>query len=165
MSRPPSLRFSVNHRRWLAGVFGLLWGSGVLWLVFHYFLRTEGEFGPVPNPFEKWWLSLHGLAAFAALVAIGTVLPVHVRRGWDLNKNRATGLGMNGALAWLAVTGYALYYFADPDTRPWLPWLHWVAGLGMPALIALHIRRGRARRRPHARASEHGSPAHRSHVA
>lgn len=164
MSRSLTIRFSLGHRRWLAGVFGLLWGSGLVWLAFHYFLRTEGELGPMPNPLEKWWLSLHGLAAFAALVAIGTALPVHARRGWELNRNRGTGVGMNSALAWLAATGYALYYFADPDTRPWLPWLHWVVGLGMPALIVLHIRRGRARRRPHPRATEHGHVSHRPHA-
>lgn len=153
MSRVPTIRLSPRHRRWLAGIFGLLWGSGALWLVFHYFLGAEGDYGPVPSPLEKWWLGLHGLAAFAALAAAGSVLPVHARRAWELNKNRATGLGMQAALAWLALTGYALYYFADPDTRPWLPWLHWAAGLGLPALVALHIGRGRARRKTRARAA------------
>ncbi len=144
MSKPPPIRLGARHRRWLAGVFGLLWASGVLWLGFHYFLRTEGDFGPRPHVLEIWWLRLHGLAAFAALVAIGTVLPVHVRRAWELKKNRGSGLTMKGALAWLALTGYALYYFADPEVRPWLPWLHWVAGLGLPVFFMLHIARGQA---------------------
>lgn len=137
----------------------MLWSTGVLWLVFHYFLQSGGEFGPTPHALEKWWLSLHGLAAFAGLFAAGTVLPVHALRAWQLNKNRTTGVGMKGALAWLAVTGYALYYFADPEARPWLPWLHWVAGLGLPALITLHIGHGRRRRRVHRQAPIHTSVA------
>lgn len=145
MSRPQPIRFSRTHRHWLTGIFIALWLSGVLWLVFHYFLAAEGEFGPVPNVLEKWWLRLHGFAAFATLVAIGSVLPVHARLAWQLNKNRSTGLGMKGALAWLALTGYALYYFADAEARPWLPWLHWAAGLAVPALVVLHIRSGRGR--------------------
>lgn len=151
MPKSPPIRLSAQHRRWLAGIFGLLWVSGAAWLLFHYFLRTEGEFGPRPHVLEGWWLRLHALAAFATLVAIGTVLPVHVKRAWELKKNRGSGLAMKSALAWLALTGYALYYFADPETRPWLPWLHWVAGLAVPALFVLHIefgRRATARRRP-----------------
>lgn len=151
MPKPPPIRLSARHRRWLAGVFGLLWIPGALWLLFHYFLRPEGEFGPRPHVLEAWWLRLHALAAFAALVAIGTVLPAHARRAWVLNKNRGSGLAVKSALAWLALTGYALYYFADPEARPWLPWLHWVAGLAMPALFVWHIRLGRratARRPP-----------------
>lgn len=143
MSKPPSIRLSVPHRRWLAAVFGALWVSGALWLWFHFFLRTEGAFGPAPHALEGWWLRLHGLAAFAALVAVGTVLPAHAGRAWALKKNRGSGLAMKTALAWLALTGYALYYFADPEARPWLPWLHWVAGLAVPAVLVLHIERGR----------------------
>lgn len=145
MHKIQPIRFSRAHRRWLTGVFSLLWGSGTLWLVFHYFQAVDGEFGPRPHALEKWWLRLHGLMAFAALFAVGTVLQAHALRAWPLRKNRITGLSMKGALAWLAVTGYALYYFADPETRPWLPWLHWVAGLGLPAFIALHVLRGRRR--------------------
>lgn len=143
MVRPLAIRLGDRHRRWLTGVFGLLWLTGASWLLFHYFLVTEGEWGPRPHPLEIWWLRLHGLAAFAALVAAGSVLPVHVRRAWELRKNRASGLAMNAAVAWLALTGYALYYFADPEGRPWLPGLHWVVGCGAPALIVLHVRRGR----------------------
>ena len=128
-------------------MFGLLWGSGVLWLLFHYFLTTDGEYGPTPHALEKWWLSLHGLTAFAALYAAGTVLQAHALRAWRLNKNRRSGVGMKSALAWLTATGYALYYFADPEAWPWLPLLHWVAGLGMPLLLMLHIGRGRVRQR------------------
>lgn len=151
MAKPPPIRLSAPHRRWLAGVFGLLWVSGALWLLFHYFLRTQGEFGPRPHVLEGWWLRLHALAAFTALVVIGTVLPVHVQRAWHLKKNRSSGLAIKSVLAWLAFTGYALYYFADPETRPWLPWLHWVAGLAIPVLFVWHIELGRratARRRP-----------------
>jgi hypothetical protein len=146
MPKPPVIRLGARHRRWLTAVFALLWSSGVLWLGFHYFLRSESEFGPRPHGLEIWWLRLHGLAAFGALVAIGTLLPIHVRRAWQLRKNRGSGLAMKAVLAWLALTGYALYYFADPEARPWLPWLHWSVGLALPVLLVLHIRRGRQRR-------------------
>ena len=139
------IRFPPQHKRSLYAVFMLLWVSGALWLTFHYFLRVPSEFGVQAHPLESWWLRLHGLASFAALIALGSVLPVHARRAWQLKKNRATGLSMKIIFIWLAATGYALYYFASEANEAWLPLLHWVVGLALPLLLILHIRRGRAR--------------------
>jgi hypothetical protein len=144
VAKERSIRLGAVHRRWLLGAFALLWISGVLWLVFHFFVQTEGPFGPRPHALENWWLRLHGLAAFAVLVAVGTLLPLHARAGLGLKRNLASGMATLTALAWLAVTGYLLYYFADPEARPWLPWLHWGAGLAVPGLLLVHVRRWRA---------------------
>ena len=143
---PQPIRLGKNHKRWLYGTLALLWASGVAWLVLHYFFTTQGEFGPAPHPLAKWALRLHGLAAFATLAAIGSVLPVHARRAWHLKKNRSSGLLMKSLFLWLALTAYALYYFADDEVRPWLPWLHWGVGLGVPLLLAAHIWIGRMRK-------------------
>lgn len=142
---PLPIRFSLRHKRALYAVFALLWISGALWLAFHYFLSVPGEFGLAPHPLEKWWLRLHGLAAFAALVAVGSVLPIHARRAWHLRKNRGSGLAMKSVFLWLAASGYALYYFATDANETWLPLLHWAVGLSLPLMLILHIRLGRAR--------------------
>ena len=139
------IRFAILHKRSLYAVFALLWLTGTLWLVFHYFLRAASEFGEIANPIEIWWLRLHGLMVFAALVALGSVLPGHARRAWQLNKNRRTGLAMKTLFLWLAFTGYALYYFASEENEAWLPLLHWGAGLTLPLMLAFHVHRVRAR--------------------
>ena len=141
------IRFSPDHKRTIYTVFLLLWLSGALWLAFHYFLRVPGDFGLQAHPLESWWLRLHGLAAFAALVVIGSVLPVHARRAWQLKKNRRSGLSMKIIFFWLGGTGYALYYFASEANETWLPLLHWSVGLALPLLLVFPIRRGRARHR------------------
>jgi hypothetical protein len=154
---PQPIRLGKSHKAWLYGVLGLLWASGVIWLALHYFFTGQGEFGPTPHPFEKWALRLHGMAAFATLVAIGSVLPVHAWRGWQLKKNRHSGIVMKSFLLWLAVTAYALYYFADDEARPWLPWLHWGAGLVIPLVVTAHVMIGRMRKRlPESRATKQG---------
>ena len=146
MTHPPlPIRFGPRHKRTLYAVFLALWGSGALWLLFHYFLRVPGEFGDSAHPLESWWLRLHGLAAFASLVAIGSVLPVHARRGWQLRRNHRTGVAMKLWLLLLAATGYALYYFASEANDAWLPLTHWIAGLALPLAGLIHIRRGRRR--------------------
>lgn len=152
---PQPIRLGTRHKRALYAVFLALWGTGVLWLVFHYFLRVAGEFGDAAHPLEFWWLRLHGLAGFAALVAVGTVLPVHARRAWQLGKNRRSGLAMKAWLLWLAATGYALYYFVSEANEAWLPLAHWIAGLALPLGGLLHIRLGRRRPGTSRRARPH----------
>lgn len=155
-SFPATLRLGTGHRRALYATFLGTWISGLLWLSFHYFFATEGEFGPTPHILETWWLRLHGLSAFVFLIAFGSVLPIHARRAWQLDKNRATGLAMKGVVTWLAATGYALYYFAAADNEAWLPLLHWSVGLALPLILAYHVRRGRARARAGAGARAQG---------
>lgn len=140
---PLPIRLGQRHRRILQGIFFGTWLSGTLWLLFHYFLTSPGPFGFAPHPLEKWWLRLHGAFAFAILVAAGSVLPVHARTAWQRNRNRRTGLVLQICLAWLAATGYALYYFGGESTETWLPPLHWLPGLALPVVLALHVRLGR----------------------
>lgn len=142
---PLPIRFGHHHRRALYGVFVGVWLSGALWLLFHYFFTAPGEFGPAPHITEKWWLRLHGLFAFLALMAVGSALPVHARGGWQRNKNRATGALMKSWTLWLAATGYALYYFSSEANAQWLPLAHWAAGLALPLMLWAHVHRGRAR--------------------
>lgn len=137
-----TIRLGSGHKRVAYATFGLLWASGALWLLFHYFLRTEGAFGAEAHPFEVWWLRLHGLMAMLALVAIGSLATNHMRLAWNRRKNLGTGLSMLAISAWLAVTGYALYYFASEANETWLPLTHWIAGLALPAAGLIHIRSG-----------------------
>jgi len=40
-----------RSRRWQLYIIGIgVWLSGGLWLLFHYFLGKQGDFGPVENP-------------------------------------------------------------------------------------------------------------------
>jgi hypothetical protein len=142
---PPVVRLGARHRRLLHGGFALLWVSGALWLMFHYFFQTNGEFGPAQHPLEIWWLRLHGLMAMLALALVGSLAPNHIRLAWSRRRNLSTGLPMLGLAVWLAATGYALYYFSSDANENWLPLLHWSVGLALPASLIAHVRRGRKR--------------------
>jgi len=145
----PAICLSRRHRLWLALALGMLWASGALWLLYHNFFMIDGDFGPQPHRLEKWWLRLHGLSAMLGLFVLGTLLPVHMKLAWQRNKNRRMGTLLSAMLLWLAASGYALWYFAGGD---WLPLLHWVAGLGLPLLLFIHIHAGR--QRPHVHLTE-----------
>lgn len=138
------MRLSVRHRRWVYWSAALLFGSGALWLVCHYFLQREGEFGPAAHPLEHWSLRAHGAAAMLALVLVGSLLPIHVRRAWHQRRNLLAGALLGGVVLLLTLSGYALYYFGGEEARSALSLLHWGIGLGAPVLLLWHVRSGHA---------------------
>ena len=143
MSEPPRriagpLRPNGGERLLINVVGGGLWLSGGAWLIFRYFLRQSGEWGPEPHLLEPWWLRLHGAFAFAALWTLGLVWGVHIARAWGTGGRRRTGLLL---LAWLAVqacTGYLLLYAGDDGVFSLLSPVHWISGLALPLAYGLH---------------------------
>ena len=152
------MKLSTAHRRWIYWSSAALFTTGGLWLLFHYFARTHGQFGETAHPLEVWWLRLHGGCAMLVLVVIGSLLPVHVRRGWHLRKNLLAGWVLGSLALLLVASGYALYYVGNETTRPWISVFHWVLGLGAPLVLAWHVWRGQrahpARRARHGRTHE-----------
>jgi hypothetical protein len=148
----PPMRLSRNHRRWIYAVGGTLVGSGTAWLIAHYLLGGANPFDE-HHPSEPWWLRLHGAAAMAFLVVLGTILPGHVRRAWSsrksctqqVHRNIVTGIVMLSLVAGLVLTGYALYYSGSEQLRPYISSCHWVTGLAAAAGFYQH-RRSRLRR-------------------
>jgi hypothetical protein len=137
------MRLSTAHRRWIYWSGAGLVTTGVLWLLSHYFVRTHGQFGETTHPLEIWSLRLHGACAMLVLVVIGSLLPVHVRRGWHLRKNLLAGCAMGTLALLLIASGYALYYFGGEEARPWISAFHWGLGVGAPLVLTWHVWRGR----------------------
>ncbi len=144
--RRDGIQLTRRLRRWFYGVFGVLFLSGAGWLMLHTWGATTGEFGPEPHPLEPWLLRLHGAAAMAALVILGVLVPLHMRRGWLVRRNRISGASMVVLSGLLIITAYALYYVGGESGRRVAVWAHDVIGLGLPAAITWHVLRGRASR-------------------
>ena len=138
--RPAHLRsrLSPRHRRWLYFFASLLWLSGVGWLIAHYALRP-GDPLVTGHPSEPWWLRVHGAAVVGFLVAFGTLLPGHIRRGWRQGLNRGSGLAMIVLAAALALSGYGLYYFVGDEWRAWTSLIHWTTGLASSVVLVAHV--------------------------
>lgn len=127
-------------------IFALLLITGVAWWVL-----DAGRGENPSSPVQIWLLRLHGMLAMLALVCLGAMLTVHVRIGWVLQRNRLLGAAFLATVIALALTGYALYYAIGDAMRSWSSWIHFCVGVLAPALLALHIVRGRAAR--HARSA------------
>lgn len=115
-----------------------LWLTGAVWLLAHYFLLYEGEFGPLPHPLEFWSIAAHGAFGFASLWLLGLLWSVHIPAGWRSVRRRWSGAVMFGVTAFLVVSGYLLYYLGSAEVLSVVAVLHWAVGLGCPALFLLH---------------------------
>jgi hypothetical protein len=144
------IRIAAPRRRAIYVVMAALWASGALWLVFHYFLQGQGEFGPEPSPLEPWWLKLHGAAAFAALWLFGLLWGVHVVNGWKARRRRWSGGALFGSALALIASGYLLYYAGGETLRAATSITHWALGLAAPALFLIHRYFAREAKRPNA---------------
>jgi hypothetical protein len=122
---------------------GLLWLSGVAWLLLHNFFQVQGEFGPQTNPWEAWMLRIHGAMMIAALLGTGSLLVVHVWRGWSYRSQRAVGLTLISVVAVLVASGYLLYYLTDDTWRSTTGLIHWIIGLAALPVFMLHYLQGR----------------------
>ena len=126
--------------------FGLLIATGIAWLLLEHFVRVAGPFGPEPHPAEHWALVAHGLVAYAFLIVVGTMVPVHIIAGWNTRRNLKSGLTLVATLLFLAVTALGLYYLGDESVRPQTSLIHWIAGLIALPLLLIHALKGRSTR-------------------
>lgn len=115
-----------------------LWLTGAVWLLSHYFMVQEGEFGPLPHPLEFWSIAAHGAFGFASLWLFGLLWSVHIPAGWRSFRRRWSGGVMFGVTAFLVVSGYLLYYLGMAEVISVVATLHWAVGLACPAMFLLH---------------------------
>ena len=142
------IRLGAAPRRALYATLFAAFGSGVWWLIAHYgriwLPSLADDFRRLAQ--EGAAMKVHGAAAFAVLIALGAMSANHVRRGWGLARNRASGIVVIAVFGALVVTGYALYYWVDDATRPPISVLHWVLGLALAPVVIVHILAGRRSR-------------------
>lgn len=119
---------------------GLCWLTGVVWVIFQYFIRVEDEFG-----FEgRHWLQKpvlvsHAVVSFAAIWVFGVLWPNHVIKGWTQKARRPTGGTLFALTFWLTATGCALYYVGTDEVRNVVSLSHWVVGALTIAVFLVHL--------------------------
>lgn len=117
--------------------FALLAVSGALFAVPHLAERFSFD-APLALP-EGVLMKLHGGAALVVTLAIGALLPVHIRAGWARRKNIVSGLSLLALNAILLITAWGLFYLGDEAWRQWTSDIHLLAGLVLIGVIAPHL--------------------------
>jgi uncharacterized membrane protein YkvI len=144
------IHFSLALAKWHEWLvyltIGLLTATGLAWLWLDKFGKVQGDFGPEQNPALPWLLLLHGVIAYAFLIVSAMLVPVHMRLGWNALRNRLSGLALVTVGLFLAATGLLLYYATAEGLRDASSTLHWIVGIGLPAILIIHVVRGRRSR-------------------
>jgi hypothetical protein len=138
------LRLEPRLRFWTYAAFAMLVVTGLAWLLADPL--KDSASGELWQAIAATTLMLHGGTAMIALVLLGALIPLHMWRAWAAGKNRATGTTMVTFNAVLVVTAFGLYYAGSDTLRAILSNIHIAAGLGLPALVALHVVLGRRTR-------------------
>jgi heme A synthase len=134
-----ALRIDPQFRWAIYAAFAVLFLTGAAWLAADAFKEND----------EIWQqtaanlLMVHGGAAMVALMLIGALIPLHLRRAWRARKNRVTGTVMATFNIVLIVTAFGLYYAGSDAVRPWISRLHYGFGLALPILFLVHVVWGR----------------------
>ncbi|MBU3598311.1 hypothetical protein [Polynucleobacter bastaniensis] len=82
-------------------------------------------------------LAWHGIAAILATMALGSVLPFHLKAGLKSKRKLLSGLSQLAFLAILLVSG-ALLYYGPAEIRDEVIATHWMIGIVFFAIFLLH---------------------------
>jgi hypothetical protein len=133
---PPSRRTAIYLTS--AG----LWLTGVLWLIYHYFMHKTDQFGfDGADPLENWWLIAHAVVGFYAVWMFGVLWPGHIKSGWRTKMRWISGGCLFLVVVWLTITGLSLYYLGSDEWRKWTSIAHWIPGLAAFAVFVCHAPR------------------------
>ena len=105
--------------------------SGSLYLLGHEFQIQRSTLG------NHNVLALHGVFAMIATLALGSVLPFHLKAGLKSKRKWLSGLSQLGFLAALLITGALLYYGPD-EIRNAIVSTHWILGLLFFVIFLAH---------------------------
>ena len=82
-------------------------------------------------------LAWHGIAAMLATIALGSVLPFHLKAGLKSKRKLWSGLSQLAFLTILLASG-ALLYYGPEEMRDGVITTHWMIGLAFFAIFLLH---------------------------
>ncbi|HXJ84482.1 MAG TPA: hypothetical protein VMS64_38065 [Candidatus Methylomirabilis sp.] len=138
------MRLEPRVRASLYAVTALMFVTGGIWWILDW--RDALAVGSAWRQVGSYLLMAHGGAAMLALLLLGAMIPLHLRPAWPSGNSRVTGILMIAVNAALIVTAFGLYYIGHDALRRWTGTIHASIGFGMPALLAVHVWRGRRRR-------------------
>ena len=110
---------------------GVLWASGVLWLVLDQFFTRQEQFGRTPHPLEPPVLLIHGVLAIAGTYALGWISARHVLQWWTAGLRRWSGALFASLIVALSVSGFALFFVSDDQWQRVLKLTHESLGVAI----------------------------------
>lgn len=105
--------------------------TGLIYLLGHQFHFQRSTLG------THSILAAHGIAAILATLALGSVLPFHIKAGYKSRRQLWGGFSQLSLLAVLLISG-ALLYYGPEEMRDGAVDTHWIVGLLFFCIFLLH---------------------------
>ena len=105
--------------------------TGIAYLLGHEFQIERAVLG------AHSVLAWHGIATVLATIALGSVLPFHLKAGLKSQRKLWSGLSQLAFLAALLISG-ALLYYGPEEIRDQVITTHWMIGLAFFSIFLLH---------------------------
>ncbi|WP_062307655.1 hypothetical protein [Polynucleobacter sinensis] len=105
--------------------------TGLAYLLGHEFQVQRALLG------QHSILAWHGISAMLATMALGSVLPFHLKAGLKSKRKLFSGLSQLAFLGTLVFSG-ALLYYGPEEIREEVVFTHWIIGLVFLAIFLLH---------------------------
>lgn len=106
--------------------------TGIVFLAGHEFQLARSVLG------EHQILVIHGVTSALTFMAIGTVLPFHIKAGLKAKKNLISGISQLVFLTILVGTAMLLYYGPE-ELHDGAVWIHWTVGIIFFGIFIFHI--------------------------
>jgi hypothetical protein len=136
------MKFSKPLNRWFYVTYGILYLTGISWIISHFALDPANPFSPFRTA-ETWILRAHAAFAFGSLIILGALIPIHFVLHWKFNKNKKSGATITAILGLQIISGYGLYYATTDALRNTSEWAHIIIGIGLPLILIWHILAGK----------------------
>ena len=105
--------------------------TGLLYLLGHQFHIQRSTLG------SHSILAAHGIAAMLATLALGSILPFHLKAGFKSKRQWWSGFSQLGFLAALLISG-ALLYYGPEEIRDGVIDAHWIVGTLFFVIFLMH---------------------------
>ena len=138
------MRLNPSFLSAIYALLALLFITGAAWLVADALKDSDG--GEAWQAFAANLLMIHGGASMAMLIALGALIPLHMRLAWRASRNRVSGSVMVTLNGLLIATAFGLYYSGSDVLRAWTGYVHIGVGLALPILVLIHVLLGRRSR-------------------
>lgn len=106
--------------------------TGIAYLLGHQFQIYRSTLG------THSILAAHGIAGILAILALGSVLPFHIKAGYKSKRKWWSGISQLSFLT-LLLASSALLYYGPEEIREQVIDTHWIVGLLFFAIFLLHV--------------------------
>jgi heme A synthase len=129
----------------LLAMLALLLATGLLLVPTVLELRLEWDFvWRLTGDQRITVAALHVAASFVVFAFSGALWAVHIRRGWKMRLNRASGITLVSLILSLLLSGVGIYYLGGEISSAVASLSHTALGVAAGLCFAIHFVRGRA---------------------